>query len=393
MNQYKKAAMLAGGIALSSIFAPAQAYVGLCCGKCGGNMPMNIPGGGIPETYEFRVKLSPMYMHMGGVQSGTQGVSADSLLGMPMMGGKPTGKYMAVPTSMDMSMLNLSVGYSFTKKFFGGAMFMWKQNSMNMKFNSMMRMSTGVDGFTMKSQGLGDTMLMGKYLLYADDPLIPRREVSLFFGLSLPTGSIDIKNTDHPVAMRRKELDPYGMQLGSGTADPTIGVLYQGRASPYWWGVNATYTARLYDNKRHYRLGDEAHLDLYSMYQMNYSTVAEFQLNGVHQGAIRGVMDSAASGASGHAIQGNPMSPYATPLWNPANYGGDEVAVTAGVQWQPAPLWILDFQGSVPVYQRLNGLQERRDYRVMFTIYREIPTSRSVRYFGSGANGPSKLGF
>ena len=26
----------------------AQAYVGLCCAHCGGNMPLNIPGGGIP---------------------------------------------------------------------------------------------------------------------------------------------------------------------------------------------------------------------------------------------------------------------------------------------------------------------------------------------------------
>ena len=387
----KKTVVLAAYIALSVISVSAHAYIGLCCGKCGGNMPMNIPGGGIPETYELRLKLSPMFMHMSGLQSGTQSISPDSLLGMPMMGTMPTGKYMAVPTSMDMNMANLSVGYSFTEKFFGGVMFMYKQNSMNMKFNSMMQSSTGVSGFTMKSQGLADTMLMSKYLLYADDPLIPRRESSLFFGLSLPTGSIDTKNANHPVAMRQKELNPYGMQLGSGTMDPTVGVLYQGRTSPYWWGVNATYTARLYNNKRNYRLGDEAHLDLYGMYQLNYATVAQLQLNAVHQGAIRGTMDSAASGASGHVTQGDPLSPYTTPLWNTANYGGDTVWMTAGMQWQPAPLWILDLQGGIPLVQRLNGVQVKQSYRVMFTIYREIPTSRSIRY--AGATGPGKVGF
>ena len=34
------------------LFAPyVSAYVGLCCGKCGGNMPMNIMGGGIPPFF------------------------------------------------------------------------------------------------------------------------------------------------------------------------------------------------------------------------------------------------------------------------------------------------------------------------------------------------------
>ena len=33
---------------LCALQQPAAAYIGLCCGKCGGNMPMNIPGGGIP---------------------------------------------------------------------------------------------------------------------------------------------------------------------------------------------------------------------------------------------------------------------------------------------------------------------------------------------------------
>ena len=43
----------------------AQAYVGLCCAHCGGNMPLNIFGGGIPEPKEFRFKISEMFMEMG----------------------------------------------------------------------------------------------------------------------------------------------------------------------------------------------------------------------------------------------------------------------------------------------------------------------------------------
>ena len=366
--------------------APAQAYVGLCCGKCGGNMPMNIPGGGIPETFEYRIKVSPMLMHMEGMRDGTTSVDPASLLGMPAM-----GYYMAVPTEMDMRMLNVAVGYSFSDTFFAGVMFMYKDNRMPMRFNAMMASLTGQPGFTMRSSGPGDTMLMAKYRLFADDPLIPTSQASLFFGLSLPTGSIDERNTTHPVAARRGELLPYGMQLGSGTVDPTVGILYQGSRSPWWWGANAMYTARLYDNRRDWRLGDEARLDLYAMYQFSPHWLAQFQINGHWQDRISGLMDESASGASGRAVPGDPTSPFTTPLWDPDHYGGTRVFATLGLQWQPAPLHVIDLQLGLPLYRNLHGPQLETDHRVMLTWFWELPTARSVRY--RGPRTPSRLGF
>jgi len=369
------------GLLLLLFVSNVPAYVGLCCGKCGGNMPMNIMGGGIPETHEFRFKISPMFMHMDGLRDGTSNAGSASLLGMPVdMTGKPTGKFMAVPTGMDMSMLNVTAGYSFSDRFFAGAMLMYRDNEMDMLFSPMMQGMTGQKGFTMESDGIGDTMLMAKYRLFADDPLIPTRQGSLFFGLSLPTGSIDEENDNHPLTMRQNEQLPYGMQLGSGTWDPTIGFLYQASSSPWWWGVNTTYTARLYDNKRDYRLGDEFHLDGYAMYQFRPDTLAQVQLNGEYKGDIGGEMDEFKDGRSGHVMQGNPLSPATTPLWDTDNYGGKKGFATAGLQWQPAPLHIIDLTVGVPVYQNLNGPQLKDDYRVMLTWYIEMPTRKSVRY-------------
>ncbi len=370
----------------------AQAYVGLCCGKCGGNMPMNIPGGGIPETHEFRFKLQPMYMHMSGLRSGTQDVDTASVLGMPTMMGVPTGKFMAAPTSMDMTMLNLAAGYSFSDDFFAGIMGMYVDNRMDMQFNSMMRMTTGAAGYTMQSRGMADTMLIAKYRLYADDPLIPSEEFSLFGGLSVPTGSIDKRNTTHPVAMRQKELLPYGMQLGSGTWDPIIGALYQHSTSQWWWGADARYTARLGTNKYGYRLGDRLQLDTYLMYQPHYAWVVYGELNGEWQGHLHGEADEARSGASGHAIQGVAASPYMTPLWDPVNLGKTQLFTTLGVQWQPVPLQIVDVGVQLPLYQRLNGLQLKDSWRLMLTWYIEIPTSNSVRSL-SHTPADAALGF
>ena len=351
-------------------------------------MPMNIPGGGVPETHEFRFKVTPMFMHMDGLLSGTSRVDPASILGTPA-----PGVYMAAPTSMDMRMLNLAAGYSFTDDFFAGLMFMYKDHEMDMLFNSNMAMMTGLPGYTMESSGMGDTMLMTKYRLFTDDPLVPTRQASLFLGLSLPTGSIDEKNTTHPVVMRRAEQLPYAMQLGSGTFDPTVGLLYQGSASPFWWGANLTSTLRLYDNKRDYRLGNRYALDLYAMHQWRYDLLGQLQLNGEAVGAIGGEMDAYTDGSSGRAnwpVNPNPM----TPAWETDNYGGQRVSVSAGFQWQPRPLHIVDLTVQVPVYENLNGPQMSEDYRVMLTWYLEVPTKRSVRHPDSvGAAGESRLGF
>ncbi len=380
------------GVLMSGMPQQAEAYMGICCSKCGGNMPMNIAGGGVPETYEFRIKINPEFMRMEGLRSGTSSVNESSLLGMPA-----ARKFMAVQERMDMSMLNLSVGYSFSEKFFAGIMGMYSNKEMDMKFSPMMSMpvmmgGTGVPGFTMKSRGFADTMLMTKYLLYADDPLIPTSQFSLFSGLSLPTGSITKRNTEHPLAMRRKELLPYGMQLGSGTFDPTLGLLYQGSSSPLWWGLNAMVTGRFYDNNQGYRKGSEGRVDAYLMFQPRVDTVFELQLNGQWSGRIKGQDNEALSGASGHAVQNNAASPFMTPLWNPDNYGGTQLFTTLGVQWQPMPLHIINLQVSLPIYRRLNGVQMETDWRASLTWYVEFPTSKSIRSKRQGY-APSHLGF
>ncbi|MDQ6973114.1 MAG: hypothetical protein Q9M30_10735 [Mariprofundaceae bacterium] len=365
----------------------AAAYVGLCCGKCGGNMPMNIPGGGIPETHEFRFKIQPTVMRMSGLQRDGNNVSTSTVLGSPA-----AGLYMAAPTSMDMNMLSVSAGHSISDDFFAGVMGMYADNSMDMQFNQVMQTTTGRSGYAMESRGLMDTMLMAKYRLYADDPLIPSKQASLFAGLSVPTGSINERNSTHPLAMRRSELLPYNMQLGSGTWDPVVGALFQRSTSPWWWGLNGRYTFRTGNNSRGYHLGDRAQLDAYVMYQPHYALLLYGQINGDWVGRMKGEADEALSGASGRAVKNNGSSPYMTPLWDPSFTGKRQVFTTVGMQWQPVPLHIVDIGVQLPLYQRMNGLQLKDRWRLMLTWYVEIPTSKSIRSL-SYPGGDSHLGF
>ncbi|MDQ6988026.1 MAG: hypothetical protein Q9M25_09505 [Mariprofundaceae bacterium] len=376
-------------VALLLLMSPSQAhaYLGMCCAKCGGNMPMNIPGGGVPENYEFRFKIQPVFMRMNGLRSGASNVDANTLLGNPA-----AGKFMAVQKYMNMSMLNLSFGYSFSDDLFIGMMGMYQDNRMSMAFNPVMTTLTGRSSYIMKSNGFADTMLMSKYRLYADDPLVPKSQISLLAGANLPSGSINERNSTHPLAVRQTELLPYGMQLGSGTVDPMLGLLYQGSSSPWWWGLDAVYTGRWYDNSRNYRLGNQYKVDAYLMNQISYNFLWQAQANFEWKGRIHGQADEVVSGFSGHAVHGNAASPLMTPLWEQANYGGVKTSLTLGVQWQPAPLHIVDLTVKLPVYQRLNGVQLKDQFGVMLTWYVEIPTSKSVRSISRPAV-PSELGF
>ena len=72
------AGVMAGIVLLCGWPTPAHPDIGLCCGKCGGNMPMSLPGGGIAETDEFRIMVMPMFVHMEGLGEGMEPMAAGS---------------------------------------------------------------------------------------------------------------------------------------------------------------------------------------------------------------------------------------------------------------------------------------------------------------------------
>ena len=371
--------VLSAGLLWPSI---SLAYVGLCCAHCGGNMPLNVPGGGIPEPKEYRLKISQMIMSMGPLRDGTTNLSEGSQL-------LPVGPYAVAPSAMQMYMTMVGGAYSFTDNFALMAMTSFKFNRMQMEFNGALQGLTGESGFTMESRGFGDIKLLGKYRMYSDDHLAPKDQVSALFGVSVPTGNIDKKFRNNPVPGQNGTILPFKMQLGSGTFDPIFGVAYQGSQDPFWYGATALYTARVYDNNRGYQQGDEFRLDLYGMYQYHEKSVAFLQLNGSWEDRYSDEPDAGRLG-QGH-LGGNPANGFISPVFDPANYGGRKLAVTAGLQWQPFPLNVIELNGSVPFYQDLRGPQLKEDFRVMLSWYIEIPTKGSRRF--TGTTPPKELGF
>ncbi len=368
---------------------PAQAYIGLCCTHCGGNMPLNIFGGGIPETHEFRVKLSQMFMQMGPLRNGTTDLVTNSLLGVP--NGRTFG---AVPSEMRMYMTMFGGAYSFTDDLAVMVMTSYKRNDMDMVFNAPLRNNmlgnnpTRANGFTMQSSGLGDTKLLAKYRVFSNDNLAPTQQLSVVGGLSLPTGSINKRFTNSPLTGQNGQILPYKMQMGSGSVDPIMAVTYQGASSPFWYGFNAMYIGRWHENDQGYEQGDEVKFDLYGMYQFHERALVHLQMNGHWEDQYNGLPGATRFNNNGIFP---PTGQFASPLFNPNNYGFTKVNLTAGVQFQPFPLHIMELLASVPVHQDVNGPQLKEEWRMMFSYYIEIPTSKSRRYKGTKA--PTELGF
>ena len=356
----------------------AQAYIGLCCAHCGGNMPLNNMGGGIPQPKEFRFKLSQMIMEMGPLRDGTNDISNEEISGMAN-----GNTYPALPTDMQMYMTMIGAAYSFSDDFAVMGMTSYIENTMHMNLRD------GRD-FTMTSGGMGDTTLLGKYRAYTNDSLVPTKQVSVLFGLSLPSGSIERKFSNHPAAAFNGTLLPFKMQLGSGTVDPIIGLTYQGSRDPFWWGFNTQLEAHIYDNDQGYRRADEFRYDLYAMKQIHDRVVVHAQLNGSYEGKFS---DEANDGKLEGAGRNNvsPSGGLVSPLFDPDNYGGHKLHFGLGVQFQPMPLHIMELTASIPIHQDLNGPQMQDNWMVQFTYYAEVPTKNSRRY--KGFNPPKSLGF
>ena len=358
----------------------AQAYVGLCCAHCGGNMPLNIFGGGIPETHEYRFKISQKFMEMRPLRDGTRDLDTPSLVG-PANG----ATFVAVPESMQMYMTMIGGAYSFTDDFAVMAMTNYQENKMQMKI----RAANGSD-FAMKSTGMGDTTVLGKYRFYKDDNLVPTKQMSMLFGLSIPTGAIDKKFTNNTVANQNGTILPFKMQLGSGTIDPIVGLTYQGSRDPWWWGFNTQLEAHLYNNNQGWHRGQEFRYDFYAMRQVHDKVVLHTQLNGWYEGTFNQQPYKGRVLGQGHA-GANHTNSFTSPLFDPDNYGGHKMAISVGAQFQPIPLHILELTATVPIHQDLNGPQLRDDWMLRLSYYLEVPTKKSRRYKGFSA--PKQLGF
>ena len=285
----------------------------------------------------WMLDYSYMRMTMDGMQDGTRSLSTAQVVNWSASSG-----YMMVPKNMTMDMHMLMAMYGFTDKLMLMAMGNYLVNVMQME-------NGGCPQDTMESSGLGDTQLGLMYQATG--------KISVSGGLSLPTGSIDQKDS---MDMRVGATCPsstqkltYDMQLGSGTYDLSPRVQYKDRQGRLGWGIDGSYLYRLGENANHYTLGDRFDLSFNGSWVVYPVLTGTGRLAYSQWGAIRGqdpdieaTMDMGMGGVMG-----------ASPGADPKNYGGTRLDFLIGVDAVFAPGHALSVELGVPLMQDLHGPQ------------------------------------
>lgn len=293
---------------------------------------VNILESHIHKKGEWMVGYRFMHMGMQGNLSGDNQISTADIL----------KDYKVAPTSMTMDMHMASVMYAPTDDLTLMAMMPYTRIAME-------HVTRSGKQFTTKSEGIGDLKIMANAVAFRtrwDEHIF-----SLKGGLSIPTGSVDERDTT-PAGPDKKL--PYPMQLGSGTVDFLPGMSYAGLTRDWGWGAQALATIRTGKNDENYRLGDRIDGSLWISRIWDNWISTSVRMNGQLWDDIHGADPE--------------LNAKLVPTANTDIRGGKRLDMLLSVELY-APQGILKgqhlgFEIGVPVYQSLDGPQLEADWTV-----------------------------
>lgn len=188
--------------------------------------------------------------------------------------------------------------------------------------------------------GIGDMTLFGRYTIFKDN--IPGRtfRIAPFAGVELPTGDDD--ETDGLGRL------PAGVQAGSGSADPFVGLVATYQTLAFEIDTQASY--KINTGANNFEFGDVARLDASLQYRLWPRSLQSgvpgflygvFEVNLIHINENRnnGVKDP--------------------------NSGGTTLFLVPGLQYV-TKRWIVEGGLQIPAVQDLNGTALEKDYIVRF---------------------------
>jgi len=181
--------------------------------------------------------------------------------------------------------------------------------------------------------GLGDTTLLVKRRFYVDNFLAGGIQLALLGGVKLPTG--DDNQRDN-----QGNLLPPGLQLGTGSVDVPVGLVFTAFKDRI--GFNSSFLYQFNNESNGFRFGDETRVNLafgYRLFPKQYTSFQDKVLN-----AYLEVNTVVSQGAS--------LNDQNVP-----DSGGTTVFLTPGIQAVLNPRFLVEAAFQIPVVQKLNGTQ------------------------------------
>jgi len=327
MKKYIYAIMI---MATQFIFAQENTETKWSGARPDGHAPISVMGDHTHGKGEFMLSYRNMYMNMENLNRGSENVAFSNAL-------RPNDIYMVTPTSMPMNMHMLGIMYAPTDKITLAAMANYL--SMEMKHLTMMG-----GNFSTKSFGLGDTKVSALYKFFNKK----RQQFHGQLGISIPTGSIDKKDTT-PVSSPNKVILPYPMQIGSGTWDTELSLTYLKQWERISIGTQARTILRIGKNDNEYRLGNR------------YSLNNWFAIKTTNWLSFSGRLEL---GAIDKTEGVNPaLNPMMVITANTANSGMTYANAGLGFNLYAFKGSLknlrLGFEAALPLFQNMNGVQLR----------------------------------
>ena len=314
--------------------------------------PIGVMGDHMHKKGQFMMSYRYMRMDMDGNQIGTNNVSPETIATTEpnrffgTAGQPPTLR--VVPTQMTTDMHMIGAMYSPTDDITLMAMGTYLDREMDHITFQGGAGTTELGTFTTRAKGIGDTKVGGLIRIY-DDATHHVHANAMF---SLPTGSItESDNVLAPNGNTPEIRLPYAMQLGSGTYDLLPGITYTGQADKVGWGAQYTATLRAGRNNEDYSLGNKHQITGWGSYVAHPAISVSARVTAETESDIDG-------------IDSEIVAPVQTA--DPDNYGGERISTSLGLN-AVVPNGALkghrfSIEGTVPVYQNLNGPQLERDY-------------------------------
>lgn len=195
-------------------------------------------------------------------------------------------------------------------------------------------------------QGIGDTQF-GALVSLSRRPAL-----SAHAGLmvSAPTGSVTRRSASGSYLH-------YMMQGGSGTWDLNPSITLRGLAPGFGWGVQASYLFRAEDsNAAGFRFGDRFAATGWA----SVPVTARLSLSGRAAWSDEGAIAGHYNGPHSHS----------SPPDRQANYGGKRLDLGGGANVVVGESWRLGMEATVPVYQKVNGIQLPRRWAGNLSVSR-----------------------
>lgn len=280
------------------------------------NVPINTINAGVMAKGRMEIRLHWKHISMDKLYEDGHRVDPEEVLA------RGIGK---VPENLDTDIALLRVYYGLGKNFRACVVAPYlKKGLTSLTKNGEVKNSVS---------GLGDIKLTGKYNFFTSDA---GDQIALHVGVKLPTGSTKEEDGNG------NKLPPR-MQLGTGSTDPFIGVLYTKNWHPFWLHANIHYTFTTV-NPDDYEYGDLLTGDLAFQYQAHRHLILNMEIN-----------EESAGRDKSHGTE-------------VANTGGSKVFVSPGVQYKPFSGTVFELSYQAPVWQELNGRQLSEGQRVLLGL-------------------------